>query len=86
MRQKILLLMLIGWFFIIFGFPMKGGELNGYPQAFVERTRNRRREILFYPRIYLGPKFFDYRKRPVIRVAVFDFTDGSEMSSRGERN
>jgi hypothetical protein len=25
----------------------------------------------------LANKFFDYRKRPVIRVAVFDFTDGT---------
>jgi hypothetical protein len=24
----------------------------------------------------LAQKFFDYRERPVIRVAVFDFTDG----------
>jgi hypothetical protein len=25
----------------------------------------------------LADKFFDYRKRPVVRVAVFDFTDGT---------
>lgn len=33
----------------------------------------------------LAHKFFDYRQRPVVRVAVFDFNDGSGNVSKGGR-
>jgi len=52
-------------------------EKAGPPPAFQTEQEVAAEKFLSNLEGSLAHKFFDYRKRPVVRVAVFDFTDGT---------
>ncbi len=53
------------------------GEKAGPPPALQTEQEVATEKFLANLEASLAAKFFDYRKRPVVRVAVFDFTDGT---------
>ena len=52
-------------------------EKAGPPPVFQTEQEVATEKFLCNLEASLADKFFDYRKRPVVQVAVFDFTDGA---------
>jgi hypothetical protein len=74
--QWILLLLFAGWM----GFPAAGAEENNMPalNAGID-------QLAFQLTSQIAERYFDAEKRPVIRVAVFDFADPDGNITAGSR-
>ncbi|MGB9699776.1 MAG: hypothetical protein ACPL5I_10365 [Thermodesulfobacteriota bacterium] len=75
-------------FFLIYLLTLTGGISRAEEKSTEQRLSEQElatEKFLSNLEAKLAYKFFDYRQRPVVRVAVFDFNDGAGNVSKGGR-